>query len=145
MIDIYHTRVYYKCVSTCGKITACIKTENLDGFDFTQTVKRRRKMAENRAHVCSDRVKHRTEKEYKDLMNRLSRIEGQVRGVAKMVEDDRYCIDILNQVGAINSALNAFSRELLTEHIRTCVVNDIKEGDGSKVDELCDTIKRLMK
>lgn len=91
------------------------------------------------------RVKHRTDSEYKDLMNRLARIEGQVRGVKKMVEEERYCIDILIQVGAINSALNAFSKELLTEHIKTCVVNDIKEGDGSKVDELCDTIKRLMK
>ena len=104
-----------------------------------------RKMEENKAHDCSDRVKHRTEKEYKDLMNRLSRIEGQVRGVKKMVEDERYCIDILIQVGAINSALNAFSKELLTDHVKTCVVNDIKEGDGSKVDELCDTIKKLMK
>ena len=102
-------------------------------------------MEENKAHDCSDRVKHRTEKEYKDLMNRLSRIEGQVRGVKKMVEDERYCIDILIQVGAINSALNAFSKELLTDHVKTCVVNDIKEGDGSKVDELCDTIKKLMK
>ncbi len=102
-------------------------------------------MAEKDAHVCSERVKHRTESEYKDLINRLSRIEGQVRGVAKMVEDDRYCIDILIQVSAINSALNAFCRELLTEHIRTCVVEDIKDGNGSKVDELCDTIKKLMK
>ena len=104
-----------------------------------------KEVRETGEHVCSDRVKHRTEKEYKDLMNRLSRIEGQVRGVKKMVEEERYCIDILIQVGAINSALNAFSKELLTEHIKTCVVDDIKEGDGSKVDELCDTIKRLMK
>lgn len=89
--------------------------------------------------------KHRDEMEYKSLKNRLNRIEGQVRGIKSMVEDERYCVDILNQVAAIQSALNAFNRELLTNHIKSCVVEDIKQGDEAVVDELCDTIKKLMK
>lgn len=84
-------------------------------------------------------------KEYRDLVNRLSRIEGQVRGVKKMVEEDRYCIDILVQVQAIQAALNGFNKTLLSEHIHSCVVKDIQEGNVECVDELCETIKKLMK
>lgn len=94
---------------------------------------------------CCHKHKHREEKEYKDLMNRLSRVEGQVRGIKKMVEDDRYCVDILTQVSAIQSALNAFSRNLLSNHIKTCVVDDIKSGNDEVVDELCITIQKLLK
>ena len=94
---------------------------------------------------CCDKKKVRDEKEYKDLMNRLSRIEGQVRGVKAMVDDDRYCVDILTQVSAIQSALNAFSKNLLANHIKSCVVNDIKNGNEQVVDELCETIKKMMK
>lgn len=97
------------------------------------------------ANCCCVKTKHREENEYKKLINRLNRIEGQVRGVKSMVENDRYCVDILTQVAAIQSALNAFNRELLTNHIKTCVVDDIKDGDDKVVDELCDTIKKLMK
>lgn len=94
---------------------------------------------------CGIRHKHRTAKEEKDLISRLNRIEGQVRGVKAMVQDDRYCTDILVQVSAIQSALNGFSRTLLSSHIKSCVVNDIKNGDADKaVDELCDTIKRML-
>lgn len=94
---------------------------------------------------CGIRHKHRTAKEEKDLISRLNRIEGQVRGVKAMVQDDRYCIDILVQVSAIQSALNGFSRTLLSSHIKSCVVNDIKNGDADKaVDELCETIKRML-
>jgi DNA-binding FrmR family transcriptional regulator len=94
---------------------------------------------------CGIRHKHRTAKEEKDLISRLNRIEGQVRGVKAMVQDDRYCTDILVQVSAIQSALNGFSRTLLSSHIKSCVVNDIKNGDADKaVDELCETIKRML-
>ena len=92
-----------------------------------------------------EKTKHREGKEYRDLVNRLSRIEGQVRGVKKMVEEDRYCIDILVQVQAIQAALNVFNKTLLSEHIHSCVVKDIQEGNVECVDELCETIKKLMK
>lgn len=91
------------------------------------------------------KCKKRDSKEYKDLINRLSRIEGQVRGVKKMVEEDRYCVDILTQVSAVQSALNAFNRVLLNNHIKSCVVNDIKDGKEEVVDELCATLQKLMK
>ena len=94
---------------------------------------------------CCHKTKNRPEKEYKDLMNRLSRIEGQVRGVRAMVEDDRYCVDIVTQVSSIQAALNGFNKELLARHIKTCVSEDIKEGNEQAVDELCELLKKLMK
>ena len=94
---------------------------------------------------CCRKTKQRSEKEYKSLLNRLSRIEGQVRGVRKMVESDAYCTDILIQVSAISAALNAFNRELLAEHIRTCVAEDIKAGKDETVEELVATLQKLMK
>ena len=75
-------------------------------------------------------------KDYQDLITRLNRIEGQVRGVKKMLEEDRYCVDILTQVSAITCGLNAFNKKLLANHIKSCVVNDIRAGDDSVVDEL---------
>ena len=96
-------------------------------------------------NCCAHKTKQRSEKEYKSLLNRLSRIEGQVRGVKKMVEADSYCTDILIQVSAINAALNAFNRELLANHIRTCVAEDIKNGKEETVDELVLTLQKLMK
>ncbi len=97
--------------------------------------------------MCSDKLKHRDKdgKEYKDLITRLSRIEGQVRGVKKMVEEDRYCVDILTQVSAIQSALNSFNKVLLSQHIKSCVINDIKSGKDEVVDELVETLQKLMK
>ena len=94
---------------------------------------------------CCKKTKHRDEAEYKALINRLNRIEGQVRGVKNMLENDAYCVDVLTQVSAINAALNAFNKELLANHIHTCVVNDIKNGSGDKVNELCATLQKLMK
>ena len=91
------------------------------------------------------RTKHRSEEEIRSLKNRLSRVEGQVRGVQKMLDEDAYCVDILTQVAAIRSALSAFSRELLSEHMKTCVANDIKAGREDAVDELLDAFFRLMK
>ncbi|RKI38952.1 metal-sensitive transcriptional repressor [bacterium D16-51] len=100
-------------------------------------------MTEN--NNCCKRTKERSEKEYKDLQNRLSRIEGQVRGVKKMLENNAYCPEILVQVSAINAALNSFNKVLLAEHIRTCVVNDIREDKTETIDELVTTLQKLMK
>lgn len=94
---------------------------------------------------CSEKKKQRSEKEYKDLLNRLSRIEGQVRGVKTMVENDAYCVDILTQVSAINAALNSFNKVLLANHIRTCVVEHVREGNEEVIDELVKTMQKLMK
>ena len=94
---------------------------------------------------CCHKTKHRSDEEYKALINRLSRIEGQVRGIRKMVETDAYCVDILTQVSAIQAALNGFNRELLSNHIRTCVMDDIRNGNDEIVDELVQTLQKLMK
>lgn len=94
---------------------------------------------------CCHRTKERSEKEYKDLQNRLSRIEGQVRGVKKMLENNAYCPDILIQVSAINAALNSFNRVLLANHIRSCVVKDIREDKPEVIDELVATLQKLMR
>ena len=94
---------------------------------------------------CSHKTKERSEKEYKDLLNRLSRIEGQVRGIRRMVENDVYCTDILVQVSAVNAALNSFNQVLLANHIRTCVADDIRSGKEETIDELVATLQKLMK
>lgn len=94
---------------------------------------------------CSGKHKDREDKEIKDLMNRLKRIEGQVRGVEGMLENGAYCTDILVQVSAINSALNSFNKALLTNHMRTCVVENIRKGNDDVVDELLTTLQKLMK
>ena len=94
---------------------------------------------------CSQRKKERTPEEYKRLIHRLNRIEGQIRGIRGMVERDAYCTDILTQVAAANAALNSFTKVLLANHIRTCVAQDIREGRDETIDELVDTLQRLMK
>ena len=94
---------------------------------------------------CSKKTKHREEEELGALQNRLRRIEGQVRGLERMLDEDGYCTDILVQVSAVQAALNAFSRELLGSHIRGCVVTDIREGRDEVVDDLVQTIYKLMK
>ena len=95
--------------------------------------------------ACKHRPKKRTEKERRDMLNRLNRIEGQVRGIKKMVEGDVYCPDILIQVSAINAALNSFNKVLLAEHIRSCVAEDIKAGKDETIDELVLVLQKLMK
>ena len=92
-----------------------------------------------------EKMKKRTEKETKNLLNRLSRIEGQVRGIKGMIEKDAYCTDIIMQVAAVNAALNSFNKVLLSEHIKTCVTRDIKVGKEETVDDLVNTIQKLMK
>lgn len=94
---------------------------------------------------CSGKHKERDEKEFKDLMNRLKRIEGQVRGVENMLENDVYCTDILIQVSAINSALNSFNKVLLGNHLKTCVAENIRKGNDQIIDELTTTLQKLMK
>lgn len=94
---------------------------------------------------CSGKHKEREEKEFKDLMNRLKRIEGQVRGVENMLENGAYCTDILIQVSAINSALNSFNKVLLSEHLKTCVAENIRNGNDDVIDELTATLQKLMK
>ncbi len=101
-------------------------------------------MVEERICPCQ-RTKKRTEQEYKRLINRLNRIEGQIRGIRGMVERDAYCTDILIQSAAVSAAINAFNRDLLAGHIRTCVVSDIRSGRDEVVDELVGTLQKLMK
>ena len=92
-----------------------------------------------------EKHKYRLEKERRALQNRLSRIEGQIRGLRGMIERDAYCTDILTQSAAAAAALNAFNRELLAVHIRTCVADDIRAGKDEVIDELTDTLQKLMK
>ena len=91
------------------------------------------------------KMKERQEKEYKDLIHRLNRIEGQIRGIRGMVEEGRYCTDILVQVAAAKAALNSFNKVLLSNKIRGCVVADNKEGRDETIDELVETLQKLMK
>jgi DNA-binding FrmR family transcriptional regulator len=94
---------------------------------------------------CTQKTKERSEKEYRSLINRLNRIEGQIRGIRNMVEQSAYCTDILVQVTAVSAALNAFNKELLASHIKTCVAEDIKNGKEETVDELVSTLQKLMR
>ena len=94
---------------------------------------------------CSHKTKERSEEEYKKLIHRLNRIEGQIRGIRGMVENSADCTDILIQVSAVNAALNAFTKELLANHIRTCVADDIRNGKDETVDELVNTLQKMMK
>ena len=94
---------------------------------------------------CSHKTKERSQEEYKNLLNRLNRIEGQIRGIKNMVEKDAYCTDILVQVAAAIAALNSFSKVLLANHMRTCVVDDIRAGKDGTIDELVATIQKLMR
>ncbi len=107
---------------------------------YNRYVKRRCEM-----HQCEVKHKKRTADEQKKLVTRLKRIEGQVRGIQKMVEDDLYCPDILVQVSAITSALNSFNKELLACHIRGCVATDIRQGKDESIDELVTVLQKLMK
>ena len=94
---------------------------------------------------CSQRKKERSPEEYKKLIHRLNRIEGQIRGIKGMVENDAYCPDILIQSAAVNAAINAFNKELLANHIRTCVADNSRNGKDEVIDELVVTLQKLMK
>ena len=101
--------------------------------------------AADAAIPCCCRHKERSPEEYKALLNRLNRIEGQVRGIRGMLEKDAYCVDILVQVAAANAALNSFNKVLLANHIKTCVTDDIRAGKEETVDELVQVLQKLMK
>ena len=103
--------------------------------------------AEKKCCCCGGDAKktERAEKDKKKLVNRLSRIEGQIRGIKKMIENDSYCNDVLIQSAAVGAAINAFNRELLSNHIHSCVVRDIREGKDEVVDELMVTLQKLIK
>lgn len=94
---------------------------------------------------CSQRKKERTPEEYTKLIHRLNRIEGQIRGIRGMVENNAYCPDVLMQSAAVTAAMNAFNKELLASHIRTCVAQDIRDGKDEVIDELVGTLQKLMK
>lgn len=87
----------------------------------------------------------RNPEEVKKLTNRLSRMEGQIRGIRAMLEEDAYCNDILIQSAAVTAAMNAFNRELIANHLRTCVARDLREGNDAVIDELVGTLQKLMK
>ena len=99
-------------------------------------------MADN---CCCGKTKERTQEEYKSLIHRLNRIEGQIRGIKRMIDEDAYCTDILVQSSAVCAAMNAFNKELLANHIKTCVADDIRAGKDDTVDELVATLQKLMK
>ncbi len=88
---------------------------------------------------------YRTEVQKKTLMNRLKRLEGQIRGLEKMIEEDAYCNDILQQSMSAGSAIDGFNQELLGYHLKGCVTDGIKNDDEEIVDELLKTIRKLMK
>lgn len=99
----------------------------------------------NKSCCCSEKHTLRSDEQKKALLNRLKRIEGQVRGIQKMIEEDSYCNDVLIQSAAVNAAMNAFNRELLASHIRSCVARDLREGNDEVIDELTATLQKLMK
>lgn len=102
-------------------------------------------MSEERKTCCHEKTTKRNPQEQKKLINRLNRIEGQIRGIRNMIEKDAYCTDILVQSAAVNAAVNAFNKELLASHIKGCVARDIREGDDDVIQELVDTLQKLMK
>ena len=102
-------------------------------------------MSENNCCSICERMKQRSEEEKRALVNRLSRIEGQIRGIRTMVEKDAYCPDILTQASAVSAAINGFAKVLLSEHIRTCVAEDVRKGNDAIIDELLGTLQKWMK
>lgn len=102
-------------------------------------------MSENRSCECCEKSTMRSDDEKKKLIHRLNRIEGQIRGIRGMIENNAYCTDVLIQSAAVNSAVNSFNRELIASHIKGCVTRDIRDGKDDVVDELVLTLQKLMK
>lgn len=128
------------CAAENGGMDESVKSEETKiTMEKTETTEK------DACPYCSGKHKNRDEKERKDLMNRLKRIEGQVRGVEGMLENNAYCTDILVQVSAITSALNSFNKVLLANHMKTCVADNIRAGNDEIIDELVVTLQKLMK
>lgn len=109
-------------------------------------IRKEKKMSEvKNTSCCCGKTTVRPEEQKKKLLNRLKRIEGQVRGIQSMIEQDVYCNDILIQSAAVNAAMNAFNKELLASHVRTCVARDIREGKDEVIDEFVAIMQKLMK
>ena len=123
----------HKSENCCTKPAA--DTENISSQEPTKKV----------CSCCCTKHTDRSEAERKKLVNRLKRIEGQIRGIIGMLESDAFCNDILIQSSAVSAAMNGFNRELLAAHIHSCVVRDIRDGKDEVVDELIATIQKLMK
>ena len=102
-------------------------------------------MSDKDVHGCCGKTTARSEEERKKLIHRLNRMEGQIRGIRGMVENDAYCEDILIQSAAVNAAVSAFNKELIASHIRGCVARDIREGRDEVIDEFVATLQKLMK
>ena len=112
---------------------------------YTCVTNQGNRYGEKRNRLLSGKTKERSDEEKKDLIHRLNRIEGQIRGIRRMVEEGVYCTDILTQVAAANCAMNSFSKVMLSNHIRTCVARDLKEGNEESVEELVALLQKLMK
>ena len=125
------------------KKCCCVSEEKQKNADMINSEEK--EQAQTEKCCCQHKQKHRSEKEYKDLMNRLKRIEGQVRGIEGMLEKDVYCTDILTQVAAVSAALNSFNKVLLANHVRTCVAENIRAGNDEVIDELVTLLQKLMK
>ncbi len=102
-------------------------------------------MSECKKCCCQNKTTIRSDEQKKALINRLKRIEGQVRGIQSMIEENAYCNDVLMQSTAVNAAMNAFNKELLASHIRNCVACDLRNGNDEIIDELVTTMQKLMK
>lgn len=119
--------------------------ENLTNEDESNMTEPKMKEPQCEHCISSGRTKERSDKEYRNLMNRLKRIEGQIRGVQGMLENNAYCPDILIQVSSINAALNSFNKELMAQHIKSCVKADIQSGDDAAIDEFVKVMQKLMR
>lgn len=117
----------------------------MDNIENNKNPHLEEEISEKPSCECVNRTKERSPKEYKDLMNRLKRIEGQVRGIQGMLEKDAYCTEVLVQVAAVNAALNSFGRVLLDSHIRSCVAENIRAGNDEIIEELVILLQKLMK
>ena len=124
-------------------VAHCYSSLITPGLSLAEKATKGYKIMEEHCECC--RHTERTERERKNLMTRLKTMEGQIRGIQKMVENDAYCPDIVMQVSAVSNALNSFNKLLLAAHIRGCVAEDIREGREDKVDELCTVLAKLMK
>ena len=95
-------------------------------------------------NVAADRAAHHPERFKEEMVSRLNRIRGQINGISRMISEDVYCDDILNQISSVSAALNGVKRRLLEAHVRTCVVEQIEAGEMGVVDELMTTIKKML-